>query len=346
MSKEVKVGILAVVAIAFSFWGFQFIRGKNALTRSNVFYVEYDNVNRIQISTPVKYLGFQVGFVSEITPQLDKKNIRLTLDLDKTMRIPKNTQANILTETFMGSASIILDIQGDCQGPDCLTSGSTLQGRNLGILGSMVDKDDLKDYVKIVQEGLQVLMDSLSKQMNDPNAKGPLAESMRDLRGTLHNLNSTTGQLDRLLAGSAGDIKGTMANLNSISRNFKANNAQISSILASADTFSTRLSAMDLSATMQKVDASLDNLQSTLSSANTAFSGINTLMGSIEKGEGSLGKLMQDEKLYNNLSSISVKADSLVQDLQERPYRYIPFKNRKKVKRYDRLDTPATKINE
>jgi hypothetical protein len=79
------------------------------LKKSNLYYVDYSNVNRITISTPVKYLGYQVGFVSEVTPDLDKGLIRLTLDLDENMALPKGSMANILTETFMGGASIILN---------------------------------------------------------------------------------------------------------------------------------------------------------------------------------------------------------------------------------------------
>jgi hypothetical protein len=141
MSKEIRIALLVITSLLVSIWGYKYIIGKNLLKKSNLYYVDYSNVNRITISTPVKYLGYQVGFVSEVTPDLDKGLIRLTLDLDENMALPKGSMANILTETFMGGASIILNIPGGCSG-DCLPSGSVIGGKNLGILGSMVDKDD------------------------------------------------------------------------------------------------------------------------------------------------------------------------------------------------------------
>lgn len=101
MSKEIKIALLVIIALVVSIWGYKYIIGKNLLKKSNVYYVDYQNVNRINISTPVKYLGYQVGFVSEVTPNLDKGLIRLTLDLDENMALPKGSTANILTETFM-----------------------------------------------------------------------------------------------------------------------------------------------------------------------------------------------------------------------------------------------------
>lgn len=112
MSKEIKIALLVITSLLVSIWGYKYIIGKNLLKKSNVYYVDYLNVNRITISTPVKYLGYQVGFVSEVTPNLEKELIRLTLDLDENMALPKGSTANILTETFMGGASIILTIPG------------------------------------------------------------------------------------------------------------------------------------------------------------------------------------------------------------------------------------------
>jgi len=335
MSKEIKIALLVITALLVSIWGYKYIIGKNLLKKSNVYYVDYQNVNRITISTPVKYLGYQVGFVSEVTPNLEKELIRLTLDLDENMALPKGSTANILTETFMGGASIILTIPGGCSG-DCLPSGSVIGGKNLGILGSMVDKDDLKTYIKVFQEGISVLIDSLSQQMASGDSDSKMGKSIDDLSKTIENLELLTRQMNGIMSVSGKNINQSMSSLSSILKNIETNNEEITNLLGNVSDISKQIKDGDAKKSMEAINSTLTGLQMTLKSADTTISGLNDIITNVNAGKGSLGKLVKDDELVNNIQDLSKHLDSLLLDLKERPYRYIPLKSKKKTEKIDR----------
>lgn len=335
MSKEIKIALLVIIALVVSIWGYKYIIGKNILKKSNVYYVDYQNVNRINISTPVKYLGYQVGFVSEVTPNLDKGLIRLTLDLDENMALPKGSTANILTETFMGGASIILTIPGGCSG-NCLPSGSIIGGKNLGILGSMVDKDDLKTYINVFQEGISVLLDSLSNQMTSGDSESKMGKSIENLSKTIDNLELLTRQINGIMSVSGKNINQSMSSLSSILKNIETNNQEISNLLGNVSDISKQIKDGDAKKSMEAINTTLTGLQMTLKSADTTFSGLNSIIANVNAGNGSLGKLVKDDELVTDIQDLSKHLDSLLLDLKDRPYRYIPLKSQKKTEKIDR----------
>ncbi len=335
MSKEIKIALLVIIALVVSIWGYKYIIGKNLLKKSNVYYVDYQNVNRINISTPVKYLGYQVGFVSEVTPNLDKGLIRLTLDLDENMALPKGSTANILTETFMGGASIILTIPGGCSG-NCLPSGSIIGGKNLGILGSMVDKDDLKTYINVFQEGISVLLDSLSNQMTSGDSESKMGKSIENLSKTIDNLELLTRQINGIMSVSGKNINQSMSSLSSILKNIETNNQEISNLLGNVSDISKQIKDGDAKKSMDAINTTLTGLQMTLKSADTTFSGLNSIIANVNAGNGSLGKLVKDDELVTDIQDLSKHLDSLLLDLKDRPYRYIPLKSQKKTEKIDR----------
>jgi phospholipid/cholesterol/gamma-HCH transport system substrate-binding protein len=338
MSNEVKIGILAVAAIALSFWGYKFILGKNMLVKSNVYKVYYQDVEGLQIGTPVRIHGVEVGSVASIQLLPEEERVLVILDLQRAVQIPKNTKAIILSTGFMGSKAIALTYPTPCSGPDCARSGDFIEGESRGLLGSMFGEDNIRSYVGILKEGLTDVLDSLNALLLSEDSDSPLAKSARDLSGALANLNSTTSQLDLLMRRSSGDIDGTLSNLNEITGTIASQKGRINSILVNADSLSAQLAEADLKHTLIEVNSAITDLKSTLKSADAALAGVSDAVGKINEGEGSLGKLLKDDELYRSLNSMSTQADSLFEDFQERPYRYMPFKSRRKVKRVDRLD--------
>lgn len=340
MSNEIKVALLAIAAFALFYWGYRFVRGKNILATSNIYYVEYDNIDQLQPSSPVLINGFQVGFVSEIDLKADNYEIVVVkLDLRKDIKVPKDTRAIIKSTGFMGGKAVVLAYNQPCTGEgDCAESGDYLQGGNMGLLDSMVGEDAVDDYLDMVKQSLGDIIDTLNQKLLSEDAEGPLAESLRSLETTMANLESSTGRLNRLLATSSDDISGTLANMESITGNISRSNEKITRLIDNAEAFSANLSEADLKATMAEIDASIQQLNATLTAADTALSGVALAVDKINTGEGTLGKLLNDEELYYRLNRLSIQTDSLVEDFQERPYRYMPFKSRRKVQKYDRKD--------
>ncbi|MFN7118755.1 MAG: MlaD family protein [Saprospiraceae bacterium] len=348
MSNEVKIGILAIVAVGLSLWGYKFIMGKNALTASNIYYVDYATVEGLQKGTPVRISGFQVGVVSDIFLKPDDPNRRVTvvLDLGKETKVPKDTRATIVATSIMGAKAVDLFYDQPCTGDACAPTGSYLQGETRGLLGSMLSEDQAQSYVNIVKDGLNDILDTLNREILDENSNSPIALTLRDMRYTMSNLRSSTAQLDGTLQRSSRDIEKTFDNLNALTSTLEANNDKLKNILANADNFTSDLAAADLQNTIESIKATVGNLNQTLGTTNTAVQGVNTVIGRINAGEGSLGKLLHDEALYQDLKAMSNNVDTLVNDLQERPYRYIPFKSRKRVLRFDRKDAELEKKNQ
>ncbi|MCB0553857.1 MAG: MCE family protein [Phaeodactylibacter sp.] len=338
MSNEVKVGLLAVVATVLSIWGFKFIMGKNLLVKSNTYKVYYPNVDRMQVGTLVVINGVEVGSVAKVELMNDvNRTVEVTIDLKRGVNIPKSTKAVIISTGFMGGKAVVLEYDKPCNGDDCAQSGDTLQGELRGLVGSMLSGEQLTGYMDILKSGLEEIIDTLNRQvLNNPDS--PLGKSVANLDATMANLKSATGQLDGLLRSSSGSINGTLDNLDAITGNLKNNNSKINSILNNADSLSSQLVAADLEQTLKEVNQAIASLRTTLQSADQALGGVSDVVGKIKQGEGSLGKLMQDEELYNNIKSLSERADSLVNDIQDRPYRYMPLKSRRKVLKYDAKD--------
>jgi len=338
MSNEIKVALLAIAAIALSYWGFKFIIGKNVLKNSNIYYVEYQDIDLMKTSSPVTIGGVQVGFVSEIEPLLDRKMVLVTLDLEQNVRIPESTVAYIKSTGFMGGKAIELRYGDPCSGDDCAESGDYLQGVTLGMISSMLSQEELNEYLNILENSIGSIVDSLSTHLLGEDADGPLANSLRSLESTMSNLESASGQLNGILYKSSDNINGTLANLESITTNLDSSNDQITRIIDQTEQFSGQLASVDLAATLKEVETTISELRSTLDKADDSFAGISNLVDNLEAGEGTLGLLLQDDGLYRELTRLSNKTDSLVTDFQERPYRYMPLKSRRKVLRYDRKD--------
>ncbi len=344
MSNEVKVALLAIVAIGLSYWGYKFVIGKNILKNSNLYYVAYNNIGGMKPSIPVQIRGFDVGFVSDIELSEDYQQVIATLDLREDIQISPNTTAAILSDGFMGGKIIELR-NSDCTDGNCAENGSYINGELIGLVGSMVSESEFENYFKIIEEGLSNVIDTLNQKLLSDETDSPIAAMLNDLEKTMTNLESSTRQLDGLMRRSSDDISGSMANFKSISDNLEENNEKIASILDNADQMTSQLANGNLEKIMTETQAAIENLQQTLNTANGALADVSTITGKLNEGEGTLGKLLQDETLYQQLSVLSLNLDTLIQDLSDRPYRYVPFKNRKKVLRYDRKDEKLEENN-
>jgi phospholipid/cholesterol/gamma-HCH transport system substrate-binding protein len=338
MAKEIKIGILALVAIALSFWGYKFILGSNILVQSNSYKVLYENVEGLQIGTHVRISGVQKGVVAsiELLPD-DKEHVLVTLDMEKGIRIPKTTNAVIISTSMMGAKAIIMEYDNPCTGDDCAEPGTYLAGETRGLLTSMANPSDIDLYMEVIKTQMTALVDSLNAALLE-GGEGGMADIVNDLKATMGNLNSGTAQLDNLLRKSSGNIDKSLSSIQTLTAELENKKDNIGNIVDNADKLTKQLAEGDIENTLQEVNAAIKNLKTTLASADSTLDGLSKMMEDANKGEGSLGKLLKDESLYNNLNSMSQRIDSLVTDFQAKPYRYMPLKSKRKVDKYDNQD--------
>jgi len=286
MRYEVKIGLLAIVAIAVAFWGYKFIQGSNILSSSNYYYAIYDDVD-----------GLTVG--------------------------------------------VALEYDTPCFGDgDCAPEGGELNGYTKGILSSFTGgggKDD-KSPIDGLKDQLGSTLDSLEYMFFSPDSDNPIARSSNDLAVTMENLKNSTARLQRIMDQNSGEINTTFDNLASLTNTLATKQETITGLIDNAENFTGELSKLKLEKTMAEVSETITNLKNTLNQADKAMGGVNTVMNKVNSGQGTLGKLLTDDKIYDRLNNASFAVDTFLTNFRNKPYRYVPFKSRKRVLKHDRKD--------
>ena len=337
MSRETRIGILSVIVIVASIWGYKFIKGQNILSTQQFFYIEYNDIGQMQQSSPVYNRGLQIGTVTDIYKKPDNyKLVVVEIEVNKNFKVPKETVA-IIEQTAMGDKSVNLFFEKNCNEPNCAKSGDILLGEYKSVLGSMTSPEEVKKYLDEVVKGLKDVTGKLDTMVNDPN--NVVGKTMSDLQLTMANMKNLTGNLNNEMARN-GKVNKILENVQELSASIEKQ--RIQTILANADSISAKVNDINMKAisdntnkTMEEAQAAIAELTKTMDKADKAILEFNTLLAGINKGEGSLGKLVKDDELYDELKDAAEKANVLMLDIQQRPARYIPFKSRRKVRKID-----------
>ncbi len=321
MQKETKIGILAVLAIAGLVWGYKFLKGKNLLSRAQTFYAVYDNVDNLPLSSPVLINGLQVGTVQDqyLNP-LNPEEIIVVLDVNRDIRLPKNTVAMMQTTSFLGNKSVSLIYKGLCTS-DCAVSGDTLAGKYAGLVETMLPPETLNQYIGQLRESLGGILDTLGSRFSGDDTEA--ARTVRDVRVTIANLRGITDKLNVLLAGASQDMTAITRNLNALSANLKDNNGRINGILENTEALTADLRNAGISETVKSTNQAVQSMDNTLAGITKATAELQELLTGINDGKGTLGLLAKDPALYQNLQKTSRNLDLLLQDLRLNPKRYI-----------------------
>ncbi|WP_299547529.1 MlaD family protein [Seonamhaeicola sp.] len=303
ISKEVKTALLVISGIVLLIFGFNYLKGQNLLDSSRTFYTEYDNVEGLTPSMPVTISGKVVGKVSSIDFKNDNSaNLIVELLVDSDYQFSKNSKAELYETGLIGGKAVAIipafDNAGNAQ------SGDTLEGSVQAGLSELVNQ-----RLTPIQENLESMLnsaDALLKNLNtlfDSRTKANLKSSISGLNETIAEFKVTAKSLNELLADDNSKLNKSLANVETISANF----SKVSDSIASAN-----------------IGQTIDNLESTLNKFNTILAGL-------ERGEGSMGKLLKDEALYNNLEGATGEMEALLKDIKLHPKRYFRILSKKEI---------------
>jgi phospholipid/cholesterol/gamma-HCH transport system substrate-binding protein len=346
MSNEIKIGLLAIITLALFIWGYKFVEGRNIFNKTMVLYAEYEDVNGLRAGTSVMRSGVKVGVVTNVN--LNPENLRsviVEMAIETNLPIPKNTTAIIATTDFLGEKRVILDFDKPCSGADCAKSGDFLLPAMRGVVGSFLGPaDELKAYIDVASDGLKGVLDSLGNVAEDENSA--VGKAVKDINIVLENLKASTAGLNGIIQKNSSQINSILKDVASLANIIESKNNELLRIINNLDTFSTSIAQIDLGTTLQNVDGTIQGLNNTLNGADKAIQDLRQILVNINKGDGTLGKLLQEDDLYFKLDKAIKNVDFLLQDIRLHPERYRRVLSKKKMP-YEKPDEdPAFDNNE
>ena len=304
-TKEIKAGLIALLAIIGFVILFQFMKGKSLFTTDNIFYAKFDNVEGLAASNPVSINGLKVGQVDKIVAQTEtdgKIHFVVKVLIDSDYSFSKKSTLEIFEPGLMSGKQMRINLAyGDPMAKD----GDTLKGAfTLSLMNNISSQiGPVKDQFQIVLRRVDSLTTSANQILNDQN-RAEIKELLINLNRTVTSFEGTSRQTNKLLANSDPKIQKVLDNANLAT--LSAKNA-IDKYGRVAD----EVDVKSLNNTIEKLSVTSDKL--------------NNVISGIQNGEGSLGKLTKDDKLYNNLNTASDNLNKLIEDLKANPKRYLNF---------------------
>lgn len=308
ISREIKLGILTVLSVFLFIWGLNYLKGKDIFSRQIIFYAIYDDVTSLIESNPVLLSGVTIGQVNRISFIPDGSGRILVENIvSADVPIPDNSVAMLTGVSLTGSREIVIQL-GDS--PTLINDGDTLAS---GLQSSL--QDEVSQLVTPIKEKAEELFGQIDSVMVvfqaifNEQTRVNITQSFQSIQNTLENLEKTTVRMDQTIDRESTRISTILGNAESISQNLKDNNETINTILNNFSSISDSLAAA--------------NLTQTLLQAEHSVSSLNNILEKIEKGEGTMGMLVNDEELYNNMEASSKQLELLLEDIRSNPGNYI-----------------------
>lgn len=300
ISNETKVGVLTISALTLLILGFNYLKGKQLFKKNRKIYAVFTDLGGLSTSNEVKINGYVIGTVYKIEKKdLDLREIVATINLKEVVNIPRDSKA-IITSPLVGSWYINIEKGTD---PVNLGVGDTLKSRlDVSIL------DDVKAQLNPTLDKVRLTLDSLNIVFSSVN-RILSGQTRTDLQQTLSNLNRASSSLNNLLNSSTGPLARTLNNAEEMTAGLKSNTDAINATINNAKVASEKLARLEL--------------QPTLDSLNAFVLQLKTVSAKIASKEGSLGALINDRSLYNQLNKTILSFEILADDLRANPKRYV-----------------------
>lgn len=296
ISREVKTGLLAVVAIALLIFGYSFLKGNNLLNNDRTYYAIYDNVEGLSPGSNVTINGLVVGKVLSIDFADSRGDLLVTFNVQNDFQFSTSSKAQIYGGGLIGGKN--LSIVPDYEQGETAQSGDTLEGTiDEGIFELVNERlTPLQAKVEEVINSTDSVLVGVSDVLDQKTRKN-LRETIAQISETATNFNQASQNLNRLLADNDQKLTRTFTNLDEMSANFNK--------------VSDSLSKVDINALVLRMESVLADFES--------------ISSKIENGEGTLGQFINDDQMYNNLERATKQMEELMQDIKLNPKRYVHF---------------------
>lgn len=298
-SNELKVGFLALITFLILYFGFNFLKGNDLFTTSNLYFVEYDNVDGLQVSNPVMMNGIEVGKVKEVKLLPEKGNkILVTLRLSKDLHIKDQSTVILADGALLGGKILLLNLAGIKELPE----GSFIKGAS---------ETGLTNLLK--ERAIPVLSNADSLLVSFREISKRFEKTGDHLNTLLQNSNEAViginGSMNGLMSDNRDNIAQISTNIKLLSNDLVETEKQLKPLLGKFNTIADSLQALKLGKTINEINYSLASVQK--------------IVKSLEEGKGSAGKLLKNDSLYTSLNKTLVNLDKLLLDFRLQPKRYL-----------------------
>ncbi len=324
INNETKVGILAVVAIFLLVLGFNFLKGKSIFSKQPTIYAVFKNLGGLEKSNVVKINGLAVGTVYNLTPtNKEVDSILIEIHLNRDLNIPENSLA-FIDASLVGASYIAIE-KGDSR--KFLNYGDTISTR---LEGGLIA--DLKTQLTPTITRVNQTVDSLKLVLGSINSLfDPTTNA--NLKSTIEHLAVSTAYLQRMLNTESGMIAQTMGNLNSVTGNLAKNNEGIAQSIRNVELTTGNLANARIQQTVAALEGTINEMKGT----------VTKLDQNLNSNKGTLGRLMNDQKLYDQMNRSALSLEILLDDFRVHPKRYVNISVFGGKGKPDALTSPAIK---
>ncbi len=304
MSKELKIGLIAIFLIALLIWGINFLKGKNLFSQTDHYYALYDEVGGMEEASSVYLNGYKIGMVENINlTGHNNRKIIVKFSIRQKVKIPVNSRAVLYSDDLMGTKALRMEITG---AEKYYSPGDTIPS-----LYKKNITDQLYTEIQPLKTKTENLLSTIDSvlQVFDQGTRNNVRNSFDNLSKTTDNLSSTSQKIDYLLAKNTEKLSRIIENTDSVTTEISNKRTAISQSLDNIAAISDSLKKANLTST-------LNNLQKTLTATQS-------ILNNIDEGKGSAGQLLHNDSLYHNLNKTTMNLNKLIKDIEENPGRYI-----------------------
>jgi phospholipid/cholesterol/gamma-HCH transport system substrate-binding protein len=322
LSRQIRAGLIALLALAMLYWGINFLKGKNIFSSQTLVYSIYQKVDGLTPARPVTINGFQVGQVNRIYFHPNKDgSLVVEMSLNTDFTIPKSSIARINSTSLMGDKSIELILGQDYS--NLLSEGDTLGSEIMLSLTEEVNRQvlPLKQKAESLIGSIDTAITLVTSFLNEQTRNNFIA-TFTSVRKSFETLEHTTKEIDLLITDNRVNLTSLIANITSISNGLKENETELSAIIANAESISDTIAKAKIGETLRLL--------------NTALAQTEEIFTKVNNGTGSAGKLINDPQLYDDMADAAEQLKLLLLDVKYNPNRYIHFSVFGNSKEYDK----------
>ncbi len=295
-TKEIKVGFLAVLGIMMSVFSYNYLKGINLFDKNRKFIVKYEKVDGLSVSNPVTMNGFKIGKVQKIN--FNSKNTReLLVDIiiDNDVIFAKTSLAELYETGLIGgkAIAIIPDYKNDST---IAIDGDYLKGVIKPGLTELVNQilPQVQLQIEAVMKNAEIVLQNINTLFDDETKK-ELKSSIEDFSNLTSSLSETSDEISKLIADNSENLTNSLSDFRSASNNIKRITDSLNS----------------------------DDIKSITINLNSLVNNLNSITTSLKNSEGTAGKLINDESIYDNLENATNQLNRLIEDIKLNPSRYI-----------------------